>query len=78
MQINVSYTWSKSLDYNFISTQGVVVQNSYDLRGDRGLSDFDARQRFVVNGIYELPFHGNRGLKAGALRWFCRRRAATR
>ena len=60
LQFNVSYTWSKSLDYNSYSSQGVVVQNSYDLRGDRGLSDFDARQRFVVNGMYALPFHGNR------------------
>jgi hypothetical protein len=60
LQFNVSYTWSKSLDYNSYSSQGVVVQNSYDLRSDCGLSDFDARQRFVVNGMYALPFHGNR------------------
>ena len=36
------------------------MQDSYDLRGDRGLSDFDARHRFVASGIYQLPFHGNR------------------
>jgi hypothetical protein len=59
LQFNASYTWSKSLDYNSFSTQGVVVQNSYDLRGDRGLSDFDARHRFVLSAIYELPFKGN-------------------
>jgi hypothetical protein len=58
--LNAWYTWSKSLDYNSLSTQGVVVQNSYNLRGDRGLSDFDARHRVVVSGIYELPFRGNR------------------
>jgi hypothetical protein len=60
LQINASYTWSKSLDYNSLSNQGVVVQNSYNLRGDRGLSDYDARQRFVANAIYELPFRGSR------------------
>jgi Carboxypeptidase regulatory-like domain/TonB dependent receptor-like, beta-barrel len=59
LQFNASYTWSKSLDYNSLSLQGVVVQNSYNLRGDRGLSDFDARHRFVVSAIYELPFRGN-------------------
>jgi len=59
LQLNGSYTWSKSLDYNSLSSQGVVVQNSYDLRGDHGLSDFDARHRFVVSAIYELPFRGN-------------------
>jgi len=59
LQFSASYTWSKSLDYNSLSSQGIVVQNSYNLRGDRGLSDFDARHRFVVNAIYELPFSGN-------------------
>ncbi len=59
VQFNASYTWSKSIDYNSFSSQGVVVQNSYNLRGDRGLSDFDARHRFVLSGIYELPFKGN-------------------
>lgn len=59
LQFNVSYTWSKSLDYNSFSTGGIIGQDSYNLRGDRGLSDFDARHRFVVNGIYDLPFNGN-------------------
>jgi outer membrane receptor protein involved in Fe transport len=58
-QFNASYTFSKSIDYNSLNSQGVVVQDSYNLRGSRGLSDFDARHRFVFSGIYELPFHGN-------------------
>jgi hypothetical protein len=60
LQCDASYTWSKSLDYSSYSSQGIVVQNSYDVDGSRGLSDFDARHRFVVSAIYELPFHGNR------------------
>ena len=60
LQFNASYTWSKSLDYNSLSSQGVVVQNSYDPQGDRGPSDYDARHRFVVSSIYELPLRGNR------------------
>jgi hypothetical protein len=59
-QFNASYTFSKSIDYNSLNSQGVVVQDSYNLRGSRGLSDYDARHRFVFSGIYELPFHGNR------------------
>jgi hypothetical protein len=58
-QFNASYTWSKSIDYNSLNSQGVVVQDSYNLRGDRGLSDYDARHRFVISGIYELPWKGN-------------------
>ncbi|MEP6636346.1 MAG: TonB-dependent receptor, partial [Acidobacteriota bacterium] len=60
LQFNTSYTYSKSIDYNSQSSQGVTVQDSYNLRGDRGLSDFDARHRFVISGLYEFPFHGNR------------------
>jgi len=67
LQVNASYTWSKSLDYNSLSTQGIVVQNSYDLRGDRGLSDFDARHRFVVRATYDLPFHSNLFVKGWQL-----------
>ena len=58
-QFNASYTFSKSIDYNSQSSQGVTLQDSNNIRGDRGLSDFDARHRFVINGLYELPFHGN-------------------
>ena len=58
-QFNASYTYSKSIDYNSLSSQGVIVQDSYNLLSNRGLSDFDARHRLVFSGIYELPFHGN-------------------
>jgi Carboxypeptidase regulatory-like domain/TonB dependent receptor len=60
LQVNVSYAWSKSIDDNSLSSQGVVVQDSYDVRGNRGPSSFDTRQRVVVRGIYDLPFRGNR------------------
>ncbi|MFL6415567.1 MAG: TonB-dependent receptor domain-containing protein, partial [Bryobacteraceae bacterium] len=61
LQFNGSYTWSKSIDLNsrnFVTTQ--YVQDSYNVRNERGLSDFDARHRFVFYGIYDLPFHANR------------------
>jgi Carboxypeptidase regulatory-like domain/TonB dependent receptor len=59
-QFNASYTWSKSIDYTSFSTGGILVQNSYNLPGERGPSDFDARHRFVLSSICELPFHANR------------------
>jgi hypothetical protein len=59
-QFNTSYTFSKSIDYNSLNSQGVVIQDSYNVRDSRGLSDYDARHRFVFSGLYELPFHGNR------------------
>ncbi|HEV8483016.1 MAG TPA: TonB-dependent receptor [Blastocatellia bacterium] len=60
LQFDGSYSFSKSLDYNSLNSQGVVVQNSFNIRGDRGLSDYDVRNRFVLRAIYQLPFQGNR------------------
>jgi hypothetical protein len=37
----------------------ITVQDSYNLRNDRGFSDFDARHRMVLSGIYDLPLKGN-------------------
>lgn len=63
LQFSTSYTWSKSLDYNsynLASTAYGTPQNSLDPRGDYGPSDFDVRDRWVLSGVYNLPFKGNR------------------
>ena len=56
---DTSYTWSKSLDTNSLNSSGFTVQNGYDIPNQYGLSDFDARHRFVISAIYELPFNGS-------------------
>jgi len=61
LQFLASYTYSKSLDYNSLSTgETYIIQNAYNLRGDYGPSEFDARHRFVLSGFYQLPFKANR------------------
>ena len=63
LQFNASYTFSKSIDNNSRNNNAAAAflpQDSYNLRNERALSDFDARNRFVLNGVYELPFKGNR------------------
>jgi carboxypeptidase family protein/TonB-dependent receptor-like protein len=60
LQFDASYTYAKSIDYNSRNNQGLTVQDSYNIRNDRGLSDFDARHRFVISGVYSVPFKGNR------------------
>jgi Carboxypeptidase regulatory-like domain len=60
LQFNASYTLSKSTDYNSLNSQGIVVQDSFNLADSEGPSDFDARHRFVISAIYDLPFTGNR------------------
>jgi hypothetical protein len=56
-----TYTYSKSLDYNSLSTgETYILQNAYNPRGDYGPSEFDTRHRFALSGFYQLPFKGNR------------------
>ena len=59
LQFDTSYTWSKSLDTNSLNSSGFAIQDSYDIAGEYGPSDFDARHRFVVSAIYDLPFTGH-------------------
>ncbi|HXP47843.1 MAG TPA: TonB-dependent receptor [Terriglobales bacterium] len=65
VSIGGSYTFSKSIDD--ASTIGggatVVAQNAANLAGERGLSSFDQRHRFVADYLMELPFgHDKRWL----------------
>jgi hypothetical protein len=61
VQINSTYAWSKSMDVNSLGSQGTyTLQDSFNPKGDYGLSDFDVRNHFVFSGTWNLPFHGNR------------------
>ncbi|MGE5323835.1 MAG: hypothetical protein ACM3SW_13285, partial [Actinomycetota bacterium] len=62
LQFNASYTWSHSIDDVSRNRNGVVIPDSFNIGSGRGSSDFDARHRFVVNAIYNLPFKGNRAI----------------
>jgi hypothetical protein len=63
LEFNASYTLSKSVDYNSFSTGGIIGQDAYNLAGDRGPSDYDARNRFVISALYDLPFRSNQWLE---------------
>jgi carboxypeptidase family protein len=53
---DASYTLSKSRDTNSLNSSGFAVQNAYNIAGEYGLSDFDARHRVVMSAVYDLPF----------------------
>lgn len=63
-QGQISYTYSKCLTDGSASSgleQDVYEQaDPYDKQYDYGLCAFDIRHNFTANGIYDLPFHGNR------------------
>ncbi len=56
--ISGNYTFSKSID-DAASVGGNgrnVPQDSFDLKAERALSNFDVRNKFLVNYTYEFPF----------------------
>lgn len=59
-QIDGNYTWAKNIE------EGLTHQDSYNIRGDRGLSTIDVAHRFVISYLYELPFGKGRAFWSGA------------
>jgi len=67
MSFLLSYTWSKTIDdvssFNItgsaakpVAGENDLAQNPFDLAAERGLSLFDARNRFVASYEWALPF----------------------
>ncbi len=58
LTFNTSYTFSKSIDNNSVGSSNPQAQDFRNLGAERALSDFDARNRFVLSAIYLMPFQG--------------------
>lgn len=67
--LRVSYTLSKTIDDagNFFFSS---VQNNFNIKDDRGLSDNDQRHRLVISGSIEAPEQGQANGFQRALRGF--------
>ena len=55
----IAYTWAHSIDtasdsQDFVPNASIPA-DSTNIRGDRGPSNFDVRQRFVWSSVYEFP-----------------------
>ncbi|QYO65391.1 TonB-dependent receptor [Leptolyngbya sp. 7M] len=73
LQFNVAYTFSKSIDIMSsdpgstagggkpdVPNTGFIAQgSSYDLRNNRGVSDFDRTHRFSTNFVWDIPTGGS-------------------
>jgi hypothetical protein len=61
------YTFGKSIDTASGLNGTNQPQDNYDMKAERGLSDFDIRQRFVFSNNWELPFGpGRQWMRGGA------------
>lgn len=61
-----SYTLSKSIDSSSTDNLGATVANPFNLRDERGRSDWDRRHAFVASWLYTPPIRFNNAM-AGAL-----------
>jgi hypothetical protein len=61
LSFNMNYEWSKSLDTNSLGSQGgYTFQISSNPGNNYGASDFDTRNHYAANAIYNFPFKKNR------------------
>jgi hypothetical protein len=67
LAVLAAYTYGKSIDdgSGFFASAGDpnFPQNSYDIRAERGRSNFDVRHRATISYSYNLPFGGSRWLR---------------
>lgn len=70
MAFLAAYTWSKSIDNSSglfnTATEPALPQDSFNSRGERGLSNFDTRHRLVASYLQDFPGAGK--LKSSAAR----------
>jgi hypothetical protein len=64
LQLQVAYTWSKSLDWASSFEETV---NPFNYRSSRALSLFNSAQRFVLNYYWEFPVPRYNGFKGRLL-----------
>ena len=61
-----AYTYSHDIDYGSLAEtfqeavgQPVFPQNSFNIPAEKGNAGFDVRHRFVLSGVWNLPFFAN-------------------
>jgi Carboxypeptidase regulatory-like domain/TonB-dependent Receptor Plug Domain/TonB dependent receptor len=59
-----AYTYSKSIDDSSLWNGSVVTVTNFNL--ERGLSTFDARNRFILSYTYDLPYGHGRTFGSGS------------
>src|SRR5260370_26309318 len=71
LNFHLNYAWSKSLDTGTGNGHGSgidIYQNAYSPAANYGLSDFNAANTLIGQGVYELPFgHGRQFALHGPL-----------
>lgn len=61
LSVQVSYNWSKTFDTGGVGngaafTDSTAIQDVYNLKAERALSDQDVPNALLASGVYDLPF----------------------
>ena len=60
LDFTVAYTWSKNID-DCSALFGEEIQNRYNMRAERAVTEGDQTHRLVTSYVYELPWgHGRK------------------
>ncbi|HEY7306445.1 MAG TPA: carboxypeptidase regulatory-like domain-containing protein [Bryobacteraceae bacterium] len=60
LDLQVAYTYGKAIDTSSSFGLGLNVVDANNLNAERGLADFDVRQKLALSLLYETPrLHGN-------------------
>jgi hypothetical protein len=60
LDLQVGYTYGKAIDDSSSFGRGLNIVDANDIKLNRGLADFDIRQKLSVSLLYDTPrFHGN-------------------
>src|SRR4029450_6987571 len=73
----IAFTWSHNIDTaseveDFFGTSGYVPQDSRNLKGSVGNSEFDQRRALIITYIYAVPLPGtgrSQGRQPSAMGW---------
>ncbi len=74
LAFDFNYTWSHSLDNGSSPETGAgqfggVIINSFNIDDSKGNSDFDIRQQWNANFLWQLPFGRGRTYASGVPQW---------
>jgi hypothetical protein len=56
LQVDASYTWSRTRDMSTHSNGGGQTMDNYDIERDYGPANWDIPHRFVASYLYDIPF----------------------
>ena len=61
LDMQAAYTFGKAIDYSSSFGLGLGIVDANNLKLNKGLADFDIRQKFALSLLYETPqIHGNK------------------